>query len=146
MPVNGCYFVTCRRLMAVNSLLAKITLPKNLPIGRTWVSAERSFGWSLRSVGRSFWQSLGRSLGRSFGEVFGLVLLRYSVQNKNFKSFTSPKMALHRKAGENSSKNFMTRLCKGDPHQAWMTCLNLPGSISGNLWQAWLTYGPPDRI
>ena len=28
MPVNGCYFVSCRRLMAVNSVLAKITIPK----------------------------------------------------------------------------------------------------------------------
>ena len=26
MPVNSCYFLSCRRLMAVNSLLAKITL------------------------------------------------------------------------------------------------------------------------
>ena len=28
--VNGCSFVACRRLMAVNSLFAKSTLPKNL--------------------------------------------------------------------------------------------------------------------
>ena len=42
--VNGCYFVTCRRLMAVNSLLAKITLPKK---PANWTPPNFALFWTL---------------------------------------------------------------------------------------------------
>ena len=65
MPVNVCYFVTCRRLMAVNSLLAKITLPKK---PANWTHLSFQIASSPDCQNSQFWctSSFGTHLGDSW--------------------------------------------------------------------------------
>ena len=81
------------------------------------ISAERSFGWSVRVGGRAVRGEV--FVCEVWGEVlgdFGLVLLGHSEQiNEKLQQKLQPKIptALHSKTDENSGNDFMMRFCKG---------------------------------